>query len=61
LTTPSLSDQGVNVKECLDLANVHNTEPANLAKPLRAGFKGHFFVVTTLGHRMTKTGESRLE
>jgi hypothetical protein len=56
-----LSDQGVNVKECLDLANVHNVELANLAKPLRAGLKDHFFVVTTLGHRMTKTGESRLE
>jgi hypothetical protein len=51
----------VNVKECLDLANVHNAELANLAKPLRAGLKDHFFVVTTLGHRMTKAGESRLE
>jgi hypothetical protein len=51
----------VNVKECLDLANVHNAELVNLAKPLRAGLKGHFFVVATLGHRMTKAGESRLE
>jgi hypothetical protein len=48
------------MKECLDLANVHNAELANLAKPLRAGLKAPFFVVTTLGHRMTKTGESRL-
>jgi len=51
----------VNVKECPDLANVHNAELANLAKPLRAELKGHFFVVATLGHRITKTGEPRLE
>jgi hypothetical protein len=51
----------VNVKECLDLTNVHNTELVNLAKPLWARLKDHFFVVTTLGYRMTKAGESRLE
>jgi hypothetical protein len=47
--------------ECLDISKRHNAELTNLAKPLRAGLKGGFFVVTTLDLRMTKVGEPRLE
>jgi len=61
LATPNYSDQGVKLQECLDLAKLHNAELDNLAKPLRAGLKAAFFVVATLGLRMTKTGEPRLE
>jgi hypothetical protein len=51
----------VKLKECLDLTKLHNAELDYLAKPLRAGLKARFFVVATLGHRITKTGEPRLE
>jgi hypothetical protein len=54
LATPSLSGQGVKLQSCLDLTKLHNAEMANLAKPLRAGLKAHFFVVVALDLRMLR-------
>jgi hypothetical protein len=49
------------LKQCLDLAKLRNAELINLAKPLRAGLKDHFFSVVRLDLRMTKVGDARLE
>jgi hypothetical protein len=61
LATPSLTEQGVKLKQCLDLARLRNAGLSNLAKPLRARLKGRFFVVVRLDLRMTKNGNARLE